>query len=93
MITIPMTLKISTPLPTIQSPHTVQERLVKLAKIVIPAGFIKVSKSAEYSPNPWAPPGNPRPIYPKVAKTLRSLRRNHLPKAPFDVLRELINPV
>ena len=71
IIATPMTPKISTPLPTNPKPSYCPGAIGRAGKNrEVPAGFTKVSKSAEYSPKPCAPREIPDPIYPKAAKTL-----------------------
>jgi hypothetical protein len=71
IITMPMTLKTSTPLPTYPKPSYCPGAPGRAGKSRdVPAGLTNVSKSAEYSPNPFAPQEIPDPIYPKAVKTL-----------------------
>jgi hypothetical protein len=66
---MPMILKRSMPLPTYPKPSYCPGATVRAGKNREPIGFISVSKTAEYSPNPLAPQEIPDPIYPKTVKT------------------------
>jgi hypothetical protein len=70
IIAMAMTLKTITPLPTYPKPSYCPGAAGKAGKNrEVPAGLTNVKKSAEYSPNPFAPREIPDPRYPKAAKT------------------------